>query len=340
MLASQVINSYVPKIGEYFDDLYQDQYPGIVNEFTASVLDDDEYIQGNVISTKPKQIGDDPASWIYTWGAFDDDSAPRSIGISFTEEALEEMFVATDPDGEFPQLVPHLATEDFEPPGEDNQFDAARVYDLSFPDMVVEKTPFNHMGWYANAEGHAPTDIFALPHVDVHFFNISLEERKKIDDAPVFAFNPDGTPGSDPKYANFPPPGFLPEDYITFVNDFNENPPQFFSPVQAGDLGGEGILPLTADLFQGVHWVDKDAPPFQPTDSPDFDIFGQVFIFGTYDGEVNFWEPMVTKDFLESLGTPEDGFKETEKRTFEVKQPTRFLEDGFYLTGRSGAETL
>ncbi len=97
------------------------------------------------------------------------------MGISFTEEALEEMFVVTDPDGEFPRLVPHLATEDFEPPGEDNQFDAVRVYDFSFPDMVVEKTPFNHMGWYANAEGHAPTDIFDFPHVDVHFFNISLE---------------------------------------------------------------------------------------------------------------------------------------------------------------------
>lgn len=44
----------------------------------------------------------------------------------------------------------------------------------------------------------------------------------------------------------------------------------------------------------GVHWVDPTSPELNGKP------FTQTFIFGTFDGEVIFAEPMITKAFLES----------------------------------------
>ena len=275
VLTATVIDTYIPKIGQYL--------PGNTPSQTA-IRQGEEYVQGNVISTVPKAVGD---GWIYTWGAFDAQGSPTSLGVTLTAEAMIQAFTVedTDPsDGLFPRIVNHLAMPEV--------FDAARVFDLAFPDKVLETTPFNHMGFYANSQGHAPMSIYDKPHFDVHFFLSSLEDREKIT----------GMPEDNNNLFNLPPSGYLNADYLA---------PTF-------PLGSNTLA--TGDALQGIHWVDKDAPEFNGGS------FGQTFIFGSYADKVNFWEPMITREFMETIS--DEG--KSESQTFTIKQPSRFLEQGYY----------
>ena len=275
-LSATVTDTYIPKIGQYLTGN---------EEFLATIRAGDEYIQGNVIATEPKPIGD---GWIYTWGALAEENTPTSIGVTFTTDALSnpegvDMFELDDPDNEFPRSVPHLALSE--------QFDPARVYNISFPDQVVAATPFNHMGFYANSQGHAPLGVYDQPHLDIHFFINTLGERELIT----------GAPEDNVNLFDTPPLGYLNRDY--------------FAPT----VPDTDII-ATGDALQGVHWVDRDAPEINGEE------FSQTFIFGSYANEVNFWEPMITKEFLEDLSAA----GKSTKQTYPIKQPARFLETGYY----------
>jgi hypothetical protein len=66
----------------------------------------------------------------------------------------------------------------------------------------------------------------------------------------------------------------------------------------------------------GVHWVDKTSPELNG--GP----FTQTFIFGSHARKVNFYEPMITLDYL--LSKPE--------ATFPVKQSAAVGQEGYYPT--------
>jgi hypothetical protein len=269
----------------------------------------------SLVTTDRMQIGDNPEALIWTFGKFRND-VPLSIGVSFTDAALEDMFTAT-PDGVFPYALPHLTAPELEParvynipfPEEVHQGHemasgekVRRRYNLALPDLVRKTTPFDHMGWFANLQGHAPRGIFDVPHVDVHFFTITVKDRMAISGQL-----------SDPKLLELPPAGFLPVDYIL--------------PTIPGT-----DVPATNDAEQGLHWVDLS----------DFELlfiegkpFRQVFIYGSYAGKVNFWEPMITKQYFEEVRSllndlPPKG--KAVKVTFAIKQPEKFHETHYYPT--------
>ena len=73
-----------------------------------------------------------------------------------------------------------------------------------------------------------------------------------------------------------------------------------------------GIVPQ-----MGAHWVDVTSPEFQPGGT-----FTKTFIWGSYNGEFIFWEPMITRDYL--LSKPDD--------LIELRQPDAYQRDGFYAT--------
>ena len=73
-----------------------------------------------------------------------------------------------------------------------------------------------------------------------------------------------------------------------------------------------GIVPQ-----MGAHWVDVTSPEFQPGGT-----FTKTFIWGSYNGEFIFWEPMITRDYL--LSKPDD--------LIELRQPDAFQKDGYYPT--------
>lgn len=70
----------------------------------------------------------------------------------------------------------------------------------------------------------------------------------------------------------------------------------------------------------GSHIIDLLAPELDPTSGQKFE---HVYIIGAYQGEITFWEPMVTLEFLSSK--PDI--------TIPVRQPVAWQRDGWYATG-------
>ncbi|HKG90786.1 MAG TPA: hypothetical protein VKA84_02770 [Gemmatimonadaceae bacterium] len=121
-------------------------------------------------------------------------------------------------------------------------------------------TPFQLVELDWRRIGHPPAPIYMLPHFDVHFYTIGLDERNAIDPA---------DPSFQARASNFPAPAYI--------------PPHYFTP-----------LPAVGEEQMGVHWVDFTSPELPPQLKP----FTRTYIYGTWDGRVIFQEPMITRDYL------------------------------------------
>jgi hypothetical protein len=80
-----------------------------------------------------------------------------------------------------------------------------------------------------------------------------------------------------------------------------------------------GYLPAiyipTAPVPQmGWHWDDPTSPQFNGGG------FTSTFIYGTYNGKVTFYEPMITAAYIKS----------TASKYFPIKQATKFAQSGYY----------
>lgn len=158
----------------------------------------------------------------------------------------------------------------------------------SFPSEVVvlnlelpQKTaglPFDHVSLDWNPAGHEPEGIYTLPHFDVHFYMISIEEQMQITDPA--------------KAANLPTREYIPTGY--------------FLP------GGPDLVP-----YMGVHWLSQSAPELPPT----FEEFTHTFLYGSYDGDFIFMEPMITVEYLEN---------EADGTEFSIAQPGKYFLNGYY----------
>lgn len=91
------------------------------------------------------------------------------------------------------------------------------------------------------------------------------------------------------KFKNWPAPDYFPAGY------FN---------------AGGGVPQM------GAHWVDPSSPEFngQP--------FTQTFIYGSYNGQVTFYEPMITLEFLKNTSSFERA----------IPQPAKVQKSGYYPT--------
>jgi hypothetical protein len=65
-----------------------------------------------------------------------------------------------------------------------------------------------------------------------------------------------------------------------------------------------------------AHWIDVTSPELngQP--------FTQIFLYGSFDGKVNFYEPMITMDFLKNNNNFEGN----------IPQPAKVQKSGYYPT--------
>lgn len=91
------------------------------------------------------------------------------------------------------------------------------------------------------------------------------------------------------KFKNWPAPAYLPANY------FN---------------AGGGVPQM------GAHWVDLTSGEFNGQG------FTQTFIFGSYDGKVTFYEPMITLEFLKNNSNFERN----------IPQPSKVQKSGYYPT--------
>lgn len=97
-------------------------------------------------------------------------------------------------------------------------------------------------------------------------------------------------PGNTAQFANLPAPQYVPLGY-------------FPAP---------GFVP-----FMGVHWLDGSSPELDPVNPA---TFTKTFIWGSYDGEFVFLEPMITHDYLLTRPSEE----------IDLPQPAFFKRDGWY----------
>lgn len=118
----------------------------------------------------------------------------------------------------------------------------------------VPGSPFEHAYFIFHSHGHPPEDIYNLAHFDFHLALIPS------DDIQAIRFE-------DPKGQILPPPGFMPSKAV------------------AQRLPGGGYLNVPGE---GVHWYYKDAPEWNG--GP----FSETFLWGSFNGKVDFLEPMVS----------------------------------------------
>ena len=133
---------------------------------------------------------------------------------------------------------------------------------FEFPNEA-SSTPFRFMdlGW--NPQGHPPVGTYTVPHLDVHFYLQTLQERNSIDPGPC-----EGLDCADYKRAvRDVPAQYVPQDYR--------------------NVGA--VAPR-----MGNHLIDPASGEFnhQP--------FTRTFLYGAYDGKITFYEPMLSLHYLQS----------------------------------------
>jgi hypothetical protein len=152
-------------------------------------------------------------------------------------------------------------------------------------------TPFTYLLANWNPHGHIPVGVYDVPHFDVHFYTGTDAERTAI------------RPGPCPQLVNcddyelgklLPDAKYIAPDYIDV----------------------DAVEPA-----MGNHLIDPTAPEFngQP--------FTHTWVYGVWNREVTFYEPMVTHEVFSGLraGTINDA-------CFDFKQPGAFQESGWFPT--------
>ncbi|RNI29190.1 hypothetical protein EFB08_07140 [Rufibacter latericius] len=182
-----------------------------------------------------------------TWVTTDEAGVPTSIGVTFSEGAINAAGLGT----------------------------TMRMYMLSLPPQA-EQTLYDHVMLDWNPQGHEPPGLYNVPHFDLHFYMIPEAEVAAIQGS----LELDDTPNSQ----------FIPQNYI-------------LTP---------GIVP-----GMGAHWVDATDMNNAPGN------FAKNFIYGSFEGEYIFHEPMFTLAYLSTLPA-----KGTE--TMSIPQPPSYQKPGLY----------
>jgi hypothetical protein len=162
--------------------------------------------------------------------------------------------------------------------------DEERILELPAVDSAVLPFSWIMMNW--NPAGHQNTP-YAQPHFDFHFYMVDRSEIEAIAPGRCGEMVDCG----DFKRGSVPVPArYLPSGYI--------------------DVGA--VAPR-----MGNHLLDSQSPELK-----DSLPFSSTFIFGTYQGEVTFWEPMITLGFLQK----------THAACLPIRQPNGFRQAGYYPT--------
>jgi hypothetical protein len=170
-------------------------------------------------------------------------------------------------------------------------------------ELPGETEPFRFVELNWNPAGHEPDGVYAgVPHFDFHFWTGTKELRESI------------VP-EDPAYAakaeRLPAPEYIPE--------FN------------AALSPPGVpLSAIAVPMMGVHFIDVRSPELQGMmGRPEaYKPFTSTFIHGSWDGELVFWEPMITRAHIVAKKTAADAAVRDE--VIPVPTPKAYARPGWY----------
>ena len=191
---------------------------------------------------------------------------PIEVGVAMSEKSLEGL----------PAPMPMPAAD---AKGHDHGGMQMNMYLLDLPEHNPTQYKFVQFDW--NPAGHEPAGVYDLPHFDFHFETVSKEFRAAI------------LP-SDPLYnqkaASFPGAEFRPPFYVD-------------AATAAQAPAGAVAVPQ-----MGLHWLDVRSPELQGLvgNPAGFKPFTKTFIYGTWDGQFIFDEPMITRAYILAKKTATD----------------------------------
>lgn len=160
--------------------------------------------------------------------------------------------------------------------------DVERILDVP---AGISGLPFKWITLNWNAAGHpAP---YNRPHFDFHFYAVDRALIESI------------TPGRCGELVD-----------CGHFKRATQPLPQRFHP--KGHINVGAVVPR-----MGNHLLDSESPEIK-----DSLPFTRTFIYGAYQGELIFWEPMITLDFL----------RNTQDRCIPISQPAAFRREGYYPT--------
>lgn len=155
---------------------------------------------------------------------------------------------------------------------------------LALP-IQARATPFQYVMVNWNPNGHPPVGVYNLPHFDFHFYIQDMEEVMSIETGPCNGINC----AAYAKATRPVPSRFVPNGYI--------------------DVGE--VVP-----FMGNHLIFAASPELNGA------RFTRTFIYGAYDGQISFLEPMITRESM--MKTPD--------QCAAIPLPAQYDQAGYYPT--------
>ena len=140
-------------------------------------------------------------------------------------------------------------------------------------------TPYKFVQFDWNPNGHEPDNVYTLPHFDFHFYRVPVDVRNSIVPSdPLYAQKAASYPGA-----------------------------QYRAPFYLDAATAAGGIPAAAATvpMMGLHWLDVRSPELQMlTGNPGgWQPFTKTFIYGSWDGQFIFDEPMITRAYILSKKT-------------------------------------
>jgi hypothetical protein len=235
------------------------------------------------VYSEARRLGD---GFAQVYAELDAEGAPRVIGTSFDQGML----------GGLPTM-PNTWSRCFDK-NENGQIDAHGEcngdFELRFalPEELARRglTPFTWVSVNWNPMGHPPPapPVWAVPHLDFHFYIMSADAVAQIRPGPC--------------------------SELIDCDDFERAQ----IPVPAQYVHADHVDVGAAVPGMGNHLIDSKTPELVIAGRE----FTHTFIFGAYDGQVTFYEPMVTLAYLQTrpdLYVP-------------IKQPQAWAIEGYYPT--------
>jgi hypothetical protein len=175
------------------------------------------------------------------------------------------------------------------------------MFTLTLP--AQNPTPYKFVQFDWNPVGHEPAGVYTLPHFDFHFYTVAASVR-------------DGIMPTDPQYAtkaaSFPASEFRAPFYVDAATAAN-------APAAAA------AVPM-----MGLHWLDVRSPELQALAGHPENAkpFTKTFIYGSWDGQFIFDEPMITRAYLMAKHDATDPTVRDE--IISVPTAPRYSPAGFY----------
>ncbi|MEO8621679.1 MAG: DUF5602 domain-containing protein [bacterium] len=191
---------------------------------------------------------------------------PVELGVAMSEKSLEGL----------PTPMPVTATDH---KGQNHGGMQMNMYLLDLPAKNPTQYKFVQFDW--NPAGHEPAGVYDVPHFDFHFETVSKDFRAAIlPSDPLF----------NQKAASFPAAEF--------------RPPFFVDAATAAQAPAGAV----AVPQMGLHWMDVRSPELQGLvgNPAGYKPFTTTFIYGTWDGQFIFDEPMITRAYILAKKTATD----------------------------------